>query len=397
MQTIPFEASTALKLYHSHKLHQHEQGVAAQAKLDEIRKKMGDKLPKDYPEDVRAEHTKYWNMLSGGGLRNAFKEAVAHIVISDEEMEQYNEAWRDWYFRDENAKEYHPSYGQLKGAEESLSPDGRYKLVITSHPTSPGSWAYSKGTVYDLEKSDTEPIAVIRRNYGHFWYSWMTHSANGKQYLWCGENYQGYTCVDLEEGTVRNHLPSEAGMGSGFCWVDVEPSPDGKYLAVYGCYWACPYEVQVYEFVDPDAWPLLMVGGMDSPVPSDEGKEGLQWNEDGTLSCWAERLIRKSDGADIEEEWDRDNITDEEYERLEMSTLDPDGEAEYRKVHVVWEPLSTRKLYNLKVDYLRRRREFKEKYAPKYDHLSEDDLLEAIQRLWDRMSTEEREGLVPPG
>ena len=32
-----------------------------------------------------------------------------------------------------------------------------------------------------------------------------------------------------------------------FIWTEILPSPDKTKLAVIGCYWACPYEVVVYD------------------------------------------------------------------------------------------------------------------------------------------------------
>lgn len=87
----------------------------------------------------------------------------------------------------------------------------------------------------------------------------MTHQ-NGHPYLWCGKDYQGYTCIDLDTCVLRDYVPPEASEGGGFCWIDVLPNSSGTILAVHGCYWAAPYGIHFYDFSDPDQWPLLPLG-----------------------------------------------------------------------------------------------------------------------------------------
>ncbi len=136
----------------------------------------------------------------------------------------------------------------LEGSEQHVSPSGQYTLDITIYATGEGRWNYSRGVV--RRNSDQVVIADIKRNYGQFWHTWVTH-ANGLEYLLCGEDYQGYTVIELSTGRIQVHFPDEGFEGMGFCWAAVHPSPDGLILAVDGCYWACPYELVFYDFSQP--------------------------------------------------------------------------------------------------------------------------------------------------
>jgi hypothetical protein len=138
---------------------------------------------------------------------------------------------------------------------ESLSPSGRYKLVVTLFSTGPGTWNYSQGTVYRL--GSDEPLAVVQRNYARFPFLFVEGHPKG-DFLVCGENYQGQTVIELTTGRRRDELPETANKGFGFCWAHYEWIPSMQALLVDGCFWACPYEYRFYDFSDPMAgWPQI--------------------------------------------------------------------------------------------------------------------------------------------
>jgi hypothetical protein len=127
---------------------------------------------------------------------------------------------------------------------------GQFGLTVTTHKTKEGCWSYSKGVVSAPGK---EPI-VIPRNYHSFWHLFVDHP-NGKKYLLCGHDYQGYDCVNLTDWVRHKHVPREALWGVGFCWARVEYDKETVQLEVDGCYWACPYEIVRYDFSNPDVLP----------------------------------------------------------------------------------------------------------------------------------------------
>jgi hypothetical protein len=136
--------------------------------------------------------------------------------------------------------------------EHHISPSGLFTLDISEYRGSDDSWSYSRGVV--KEAGSSKVIADIKRNYPMFWYCWVKQEQG--EYLLCGEDYQGYNVIDLHNTNNSFTFPSGALEGMGFCWADVKPSPDGKILAVEGCYWGCPYELVFVDFSDPMRSPL---------------------------------------------------------------------------------------------------------------------------------------------
>lgn len=158
----------------------------------------------------------------------------------------------DEFFTPENAR--------LDCQHTASSPSGKYRLVTTPYGTKPGSWNYTLGEVYRVPESpETERVKVaeVRRNYSSLWCAWVeNHPVTGHDYLLTGEDYQGFTVVNLSTGKVSTHIPDEAFAGHGWCPVSAEVLPAqeaGVTLKVSGCYWACPYEVRLYDFSAPDA------------------------------------------------------------------------------------------------------------------------------------------------
>jgi hypothetical protein len=153
------------------------------------------------------------------------------------------------YFTDERR-------GEVR--HEEVSPSGRYRLTVTPYETKKGSWSYTRGEVYRV--SDGVKVGDVKRNYGCFPYCWMEDHVDGHDYLICGEDYQGQTFCQLDTGEQKSLIPDDAFEGFGFCWAGYRLLEDGKTLEVDGCYWACPYELRLYDVSDPmNGWPLLEI------------------------------------------------------------------------------------------------------------------------------------------
>jgi hypothetical protein len=150
------------------------------------------------------------------------------------------------YFKPENASDEFT---------ESLSPDGKFKLVIRSYSTKEGCWNFTQGLVYRI--GEEKPLFEVQRNYHQFPFTWIEHP-NGHSYLICGQDYQGSTVLELDTGKRKDSLPEEAEHGWGFCWVKHRLDSKTGTLTVLGCCWACPYEFRFYDFSDPmNGWPVL--------------------------------------------------------------------------------------------------------------------------------------------
>lgn len=157
-----------------------------------------------------------------------------------------------------------------------LSDLEKYRLEISSFKTREGSWSYTQGKVFKVE--DNKLIATINRNYHSFPFLFIENHSSGKDYLVCGEDYQGQTIVDLTTGEVLNKMSQGYEFGGGFCWADYKFYKDINILIVNGCHWACPYEYRFYDFSDPmnfkeieseyyfyetgDNWPVISKDGV---------------------------------------------------------------------------------------------------------------------------------------
>jgi hypothetical protein len=202
--------------------------------------------------------------------------------------------------------------------EESISASGKYSLRKEVYSKGKNTWSYSRGVVSHVDSNRV--IADVKRNYGMFWHEWCRHS-NGFEYLLCGEDYQGYTVINLDKRITNSFFPKSAYEGHGFCWAKVYPSPNGNILAVEGCYWACPYELVLYDFSEPDVLPLKELSRTNDLGDSDG------WISENTFVMSREVECRKSDGKpynDLEEkEQDRldsdANLVEYRIERLEVS------------------------------------------------------------------------------
>lgn len=208
------------------------------------------------------------------------------------------------------------SYVKVKNSEkEFFSPTGLYKLNTAAYQ-SDGTvvgWNYSRGIVTRVR--DGKVIADIKRNIGHFWHTWIEHP-NGSEYLLCGEDYQGYSVLNLTQGLYHVLFPEEGHEGLGFCWAAVFPSPDKLVLAVDGCYWAHPYELVFYDFRTPDELPLKELDRTGDLLNS----EG--WLDNETFVMVKEVEIRKSDGAlydDLSEE--EQQILDEKEDLMDYKNI----------------------------------------------------------------------------
>jgi hypothetical protein len=307
---ISFPMSAPMAEFHRLHLEKRHRAFVAQEAIDKAKeaiKEAGAKLPMDLPKDHPAyvAYMKANSELSATWDYAKARFAALGAVIPKDEMERWHTEWLDFQYRPDNAEDPH----------EHVSPSGKYKLVVTRHPSQPGIGERSLGRVFKMG-SDT-PVIEVRRNYRSFPFAWVEeHPHNQHDYLLCGENYQGQTLVDLTLGTKESTLPSMAGMGFGFCWADIQPSPDKKTLAVEGCFWAAPYECVFYDFTVPRL-PVLELQRFDYD-------DFHGWNDDGTASLTASFEVRKSDGKRYYD------MTEEEQDTI------PSSELEYKKESITW-------------------------------------------------------------
>lgn len=127
-----------------------------------------------------------------------------------------------------------------------MSPCGRYRLVIEEYVAEGADFAVA--VVYNVNTG--QKVATVKRNDSRCFYAWLSRA--GCDYLLFPEDLEGQTVVDLTAGVVAGFSSPD----DPFIWTEIHPSPDRTKLAVIGCYWACPFQVMVYDFHDPLDLPL---------------------------------------------------------------------------------------------------------------------------------------------
>jgi hypothetical protein len=127
-----------------------------------------------------------------------------------------------------------------------LSPCGRYRLEIEEYAAEGSDFAIA----IVRRMADGQEVATVKRNDSRCFYAWVSRA--GRDYLLFPEDLEGQTVIDLTGGQVASFSSPD----DPFIWAEYYPSPDRTKLAVVGCYWACPYQVTVYDFHDPLSLPL---------------------------------------------------------------------------------------------------------------------------------------------
>ena len=135
-----------------------------------------------------------------------------------------------------------------------LSPCGRYRLEVEGYATTDFTDYATILVGIVREVASGAVIATVKRNDTRCFYAWVAR--DGRNYLLLPEDLEGQTVVDLTTGRVEGFSSPD----DHFIWTEYHPSPDTSLMAIVGCYWACPYQVTVYDFRDPMNLPLRKLG-----------------------------------------------------------------------------------------------------------------------------------------
>jgi hypothetical protein len=163
---------------------------------------------------------------------------------------------------------------ELVGEREVGSPSGAYRLQIRSYATD--GRKRTQGTIWRRGKDC--PIVGIGRDHRDFTHSFVVK--DGREWLITGRTVYDQLIVDLDRGLVYEHPPADE-----FCWHQCQLSPDGRTLAVVGCYWGDEDMIRCFDVSDPArGWPLIPVAGSEhgGAYVSEHGAR-LAWRDDGDL------------------------------------------------------------------------------------------------------------------
>ncbi|HMT73223.1 MAG TPA: hypothetical protein PKA77_04105 [Chitinophagaceae bacterium] len=155
--------------------------------------------------------------------------------------------------------------------EIHFSPDNRYyfKSNYYRQTDKNHNWIVSKIQVFQTDNN--QEIFEFIRNDDSLFHGWLTTS--GKSYLFLSEDIEGKSILDLSDGSFYSYSFED----DTFIWCEYYPSPDGKRLAVIGCYWACPYEILVFDTSEPTRFPFKEL------YRHDTFQEKLEWLDNVTL------------------------------------------------------------------------------------------------------------------
>jgi Virulence-associated protein E len=222
----------------------------------------------------------------------AFFEKMKTITWDEDTRAEYKalpEEARKLFDQIRKAEHFAHEHETVDSRKETLSPSGKYKLVLSWFSTGPNSWSYSQGTVY--RKDDDKPIATVQRNYSSFPHTWVEGHPNGHDFFVCGEDYQGQTVIELDTGKRRDELSEGTDNGWGFCWASHRFDAPSQILVVDGCHWACPYEFRFYDFSDPmSGWPCIV-----SEELVEDDKKEPEIAPDGTITCFQTRYTEEDE------------------------------------------------------------------------------------------------------
>ena len=245
----------------------------------------------------------------------------------------------DWYI--EKRKHIQEVFAQSKpqDTKEVFSPSEKYKLIISDYFSGKNTWNYTRGDVINV--NDGQLISRVDRNYTAFPFSWCERHPEGHDYLICGEDYQCQTIIELDTRKRIDYVDPLAEQGWAFCWTAHYPSPDGKYLIVEGCVWACPYELVLFDFTKPMSLPYKEI----KRWPKDESytqdlDKVLGFNPDGSFAFTFEEEVRRLDNKPVR------LLTKEEQEILSEAENYNDV-IRYRKYKTIWQPDNTEQIISM--------------------------------------------------
>ena len=107
-----------------------------------------------------------------------------------------------------------------------------------------------------LKNSVGELIKEIKSIDGHFCAQLINHSGGG-QYLIYNIDLYGYSVMDMSTYEAVDYIPAHSfAGGETFIWCGKYYCAVNNLLVVDGCYWACPWELEFYDFSQPMQLPL---------------------------------------------------------------------------------------------------------------------------------------------
>lgn len=166
------------------------------------------------------------------------KDGLENAAYSEEYLKRCAEL--DGLFSEEYQKD-----------EKELFLSAKYILRVVTYSGSVSNYNLSGSMNYLLTKT---------RDLLHCWKSYdddatfcslITHQ-NGHEYLLYRQDLYGYSVYNIDDKEEFRYYPQCAVDGKeSFIWTAVYYNEINNFLAVYGCFWACPWSTLLVDFTNP--------------------------------------------------------------------------------------------------------------------------------------------------
>jgi hypothetical protein len=145
-----------------------------------------------------------------------------------------NYATDPWYEERRNKVMQAVSSGKpLKGKKEKRqSSSGKYTLELTPYSVKDNKFPYYS-VVEIIRTSDGERMGKVIRNEADFPFLFVEEK-DGKDYLLCAEDYQGFTVINLTDGIKHDYIAEKSKRGLALRITDFYLSQNRKNLALEG-------------------------------------------------------------------------------------------------------------------------------------------------------------------
>ena len=146
-----------------------------------------------------------------------------------------NYATDPWYEERRNRVIKAVSTGKALKAKKEIraSPSGKYMLELTPYSVKDMRCPFFS-VVEIIRKIDGERMGKIIRNEADFPFLFI-EEYEGKDYLMCAEDYQGFTLINITDGKKYDYVPEKSKRDLALRIMDFYISPDRRTLAIEGC------------------------------------------------------------------------------------------------------------------------------------------------------------------
>lgn len=148
--------------------------------------------------------------------------------------------------------------------EKRDSPSGKYSIHLTPYRVKDPACPYY--CVVELQKNgDGEILGKIVRNEADFPFVFVENWKDGKDYLICAEDYQGFTVINITDKKKYDYIAEKSKRGLAMHITDFYISPDKECLAVEGHIRSKPSDV-----VETDEVHFFRIGNNITEIPYKE-------------------------------------------------------------------------------------------------------------------------------